>query len=75
MRVDIKLLVCLLNVVAALSLAERSPAQSQPPRPSYARPNIIFILTDDQRWSALGYAGNPLTPIARAAGAHLVPTS
>lgn len=21
-------------------------------------PNIIFILTDDQRWSALGYAGN-----------------
>ncbi len=22
------------------------------------RPNIIFILTDDQRWSALGYAGN-----------------
>jgi len=24
------------------------------------RPNIIFILTDDQRWSALGYAGNPL---------------
>ncbi len=24
------------------------------------RPNIIFILTDDQRWSALGDAGNPL---------------
>ncbi|MFP4367141.1 MAG: sulfatase [Bacteroidales bacterium] len=23
-----------------------------------ARPNIIFILTDDQRWDALGYAGN-----------------
>ncbi len=23
-------------------------------------PNIIFILTDDQRWSALGYAGNPI---------------
>ncbi|SHJ00957.1 Arylsulfatase A [Tangfeifania diversioriginum] len=23
-------------------------------------PNIIFILTDDQRWSALGYSGNPL---------------
>ena len=22
------------------------------------KPNIIFILTDDQRWSALGYAGN-----------------
>lgn len=24
------------------------------------RPNIIFILTDDQRWDALGYAGNSI---------------
>jgi arylsulfatase A-like enzyme len=24
------------------------------------RPNIIFILTDDQRWDAIGYGGNPL---------------
>lgn len=24
------------------------------------RPNIIFILTDDQRWDAMGYAGNPI---------------
>lgn len=24
------------------------------------RPNIIFILTDDQRWDALGYAGNKI---------------
>lgn len=24
------------------------------------RPNIIFILTDDQRWDALGYAGNDI---------------
>ena len=23
-------------------------------------PNILFILTDDQRWDALGYAGNPV---------------
>lgn len=30
----------------------------------HSRPNIIFILTDDQRWDALGYAGNPniITP-------------
>ena len=27
---------------------------------SNKRPNIIFILTDDQRWSALGYSGNPI---------------
>ncbi|WP_282035732.1 sulfatase-like hydrolase/transferase [Saccharicrinis aurantiacus] len=25
---------------------------------SKEKPNIIFILTDDQRWNALGYAGN-----------------
>lgn len=24
------------------------------------KPNIIFILTDDQRWDALGYSGNPI---------------
>ena len=27
---------------------------------SRSTPNIIFILTDDQRWDALGYAGNEL---------------
>lgn len=27
---------------------------------SNTKPNIIFILTDDQRWSALGHAGNEL---------------
>lgn len=27
---------------------------------SQTKPNIIFILTDDQRWDALGFAGNPI---------------
>ena len=27
---------------------------------SSQKPNIIFILTDDQRWDALGYAGNKI---------------
>jgi arylsulfatase A-like enzyme len=27
-------------------------------RKSKTKPNIIFILTDDQRWDAMGYAGN-----------------
>jgi alpha-L-rhamnosidase len=26
----------------------------------HKKPNIIFILTDDQRWDALGYAGNSI---------------
>ncbi|WP_373496469.1 sulfatase [Aquiflexum sp.] len=26
--------------------------------PEFNKPNIIFILTDDQRWDALGFAGN-----------------
>ncbi|UZD23219.1 sulfatase [Algoriphagus halophytocola] len=34
-------------------------ARAQEPDPSSERPNIIFILTDDQRFDALGYAGNP----------------
>lgn len=29
-------------------------------QPSTTRPNILFILTDDQRWDAAGYAGNPV---------------
>jgi alpha-L-rhamnosidase len=28
--------------------------------PQTKKPNIIFILTDDQRWDALGIAGNPI---------------
>ncbi len=41
-------------------LAKNGLAQKSSERPPAAKPNIIFILTDDQRWSALGYAGNKL---------------
>lgn len=37
------------QVLAATSSAE-----------AHEKPNIIFILTDDQRWDALGCAGNPI---------------
>ncbi|MDF9796522.1 alpha-L-rhamnosidase [Catalinimonas alkaloidigena] len=40
-------------------LAIHSTAFSQQQEPD-KKPNIIFILTDDQRWDALGYAGNEL---------------
>jgi hypothetical protein len=35
-------------------------ANGQKARSGDKRPNIIFILTDDQRWDALGYAGNKI---------------
>jgi len=39
----------------AISILTGSAAQAQ-----QRRPNIVFILTDDHRWDALGYMGNPL---------------
>lgn len=43
-------------------LAQTNATSTQPTaaRRNVAPPNIIFILTDDQRWDALGYAGNKL---------------
>ncbi|MGB3528334.1 MAG: sulfatase [Saprospiraceae bacterium] len=35
--------------------------QDEPPKKSISNPpNIVFILTDDQRWDMLGCAGNPI---------------
>jgi arylsulfatase A-like enzyme len=46
-------------IVAALIAL--SPVQAQKRKSKTSdRPNIIFILTDDQRWDALGYAGNDI---------------
>ncbi len=44
-------LVLLNNVLSNGIEKEKTEAQ---------KPNIIFILTDDQRWDALGYAGNKI---------------
>lgn len=33
---------------------------SSVPQKQDSKPNIIFILTDDQRWDALGYSGNEI---------------
>ncbi len=54
------LLLCLLNLVAQRSPVRSQPAGARSAERGPAQPNIIFILTDDQRWSAMGYAGNPL---------------
>lgn len=50
MRFAILLLFCL-----AISTVKAQTAKRKDPKP-----NIIFILTDDQRFDALGYAGNEL---------------
>ena len=44
-----------LTVVVALSgFAGVSPANAAASR----RPNVLFLLTDDQRWDAIGLGGN-----------------
>ena len=40
---------------AAAALPASALAQKRP-----ARPNLLFLLTDDQRWDALGSMGNPV---------------
>ncbi len=50
----------LLFVTVAHPAFPQSVGAAQDTTGQAARPNIIFILTDDQRWDALGYAGNEL---------------
>jgi len=50
-----RILLIILFCVYALPIKAQKPIQQQT-----QKPNIIFILTDDQRFDALGYAGNEL---------------
>lgn len=50
---NLVLLLCLLALTVALRPLTRQPAPTGPP-------NLIFLLADDQRWDALGVAGNPI---------------
>jgi len=45
-------------VLSSLWLAIPLLVRSQTERPPRPRPNVLFILTDDQRWDAIGLAGN-----------------
>ena len=47
-------------VITRLLSACKSENKTSTKNVSERKPNIIFILTDDQRWDAVGYAGNPI---------------
>ena len=47
----------LLVLVSSAALLSALPAHGQRPR-EHTRPNIVFIISDDHRWDALGAAGN-----------------
>ena len=44
----------LLVIAAVLGLAQLTVAADRDPRQNVRRPNLLFIVTDDQRWDALG---------------------
>ncbi len=49
-----------LLISLSLFLGTQKSAAQNSTKPLGNKPNIIFILTDDQRWDALGYAGNKI---------------
>ena len=49
----------LLTVASSALVAAQSQAAACATTASHSRPNVLFILTDDQRWDALSCAGNP----------------
>ena len=51
---------CFLLVLLILALNQTGQLYAVNSFQNDSRPNIIFILTDDQRWDALGYAGNEI---------------
>src|ERR1044072_5782660 len=44
----------LIGAAIAIGACRRAPAELAP-----RQPNVLFILLDDLRWDALGYAGHP----------------
>ncbi|MEO9511898.1 MAG: sulfatase [Flavobacteriaceae bacterium] len=56
-RVVIKLSI---SIILVLLFGCRNRTEEQPINIAQEKPNIIVILTDDQRWDALGHAGNPI---------------
>ncbi len=49
-----------LLIIGLLAVLLSAGCQNRAVNPKKDQVNILFILTDDQRWDALGYAGNPV---------------
>ncbi len=45
---------------ACLAMGRPRASRAGEPGKDHSKPNIIFLLTDDQRWDAMGCAGNPI---------------
>jgi len=56
----LKFLLSLSLLSLLLSSKIRGQTDFKPAEKSFEKPNIIFILTDDQRWDALGVMGNTI---------------
>lgn len=58
MKKSIRLIsmICLVFFLSACNKKKQEISETK----KAEKPNIIFILTDDQRWDALGHAGNPI---------------
>jgi len=60
MKVMVKFRLAVLLSLIVISCAPKSDSGTDGSSGPGDRPNIIFILTDDQRWDAVGYAGNDI---------------
>ena len=54
----IKIIIGIIQITVMILFSMHLKINAQNSINNMKRPNIIFILTDDQRWDALGYAGN-----------------
>jgi len=59
MNKNLKILISITQLIGILLLTHLK-IYAQDIKEMEQRPNIIFIITDDQRWDALNYAGNDL---------------
>ena len=53
-------LACLIHAADSLPIRQASDSAKELRRDTQDRPNIVFVITDDQRWDQLSYTGHPV---------------